>query len=779
MTTSPTPVPVEPHADPAPSGTPAPGTSTVRTAAGPSPPHADAAHGARYDLFAALVLVALVAAVYGRSLAGGFVYDDSVYVSHNPDVFSDWSVQSVRWAFTTHYFSNWHPLTWLSYRIDGSLWGRRPAGFHATNVLLHAAGAVLAYLVLRRATGDRGPSLFAAALWAVHPLHVESVAWISSRKDVLSMLCAWLALGAYGAWARTGRRGWYAAALAAFAAGMMAKQTIALFPFVLLLWDVWPLKRVRWSAPPTSGGTEPDTAPPPSDVRPPTAAPAPPPIAAIDTAREASHEPSPAPLLSSFFDAAPTPRAALEARREVEQQRHDRIERPAREATAATTTDSGTLPANPAIAPRRPLALILEKLPFVAVSVVAVILAFRAQHGSGSVRTLEDFPLSVRAANAVYSYALHLRRTVWPSDLAVGYPHPRASLAGTQLALAAGLLVAVTACVVLAATRRPYLAVGWLWFLAGMLPMCGLLQLGTAGTADRYAYFPLVGIEMAVAWLAADLFRQRPIPRFVPYSAGAVVVALAAGFAFRQVGFWHDNDSLFRRALAVTRSNAPAQIEVGNQDFLRGDTERAIARFERALEIDPRSALAACNLGYVLFKLGRNDEAERQMRRALELDPTLAVAQANLGSLLENRGDRDGALRLLEEAVAHDPNLWTAQYNLARTLEERGETARAAHHYERALAIQPVNGRTRNNLARLAHASGRTDEAVRLLRQAVLDDPQLAEAHLNLGRLLMLDSATRSEGQRHLAAAAQLDPAIAELLQKMSRAPDPNAAPRP
>ncbi len=337
-------------------------------------------------------------------------YDDDGYVTNNLHVQAGLAWDTVAWAFTTYDQANWHPVTWLSHALDCQLFQLDPAGHHGTNILLHVLNALLLFWVLAQATGFTGRSFMVAALFALHPINVESVVWVAERKNLLSMLFFLLALGAYRWYAREPRPGRYAVIAVLFALGLMAKPQVITLPFILLLWDYWPLQRMLVEGQPAAIGT------------------------------------------------------------------------------------------GAAVPPRRFSSLLLEKLPLVALSAISAVITVMAQRRGG---INPELSLSARLANAIVCYARYVGKAVWPTHLAPMYPHPGSSLANWEVFSALLFLMVVTA-LVIAARRRRYLPVGWLWFLGTLIPMIGLVQVGRQAMADRYAYVPFLGLFIMMCWGVAD-----------------------------------------------------------------------------------------------------------------------------------------------------------------------------------------------------------------------------------------------------------------------------------
>jgi tetratricopeptide (TPR) repeat protein len=531
-------------------------------------------------LLAAGLLVAATLVTYWPALENGFVFDDIDYVTLNPQVQAGLTGPSIAWAFTTGHASNWHPLTWLSLELDRDLFGPEPWGYHLTNLVLHVANALLLFLVFWKMTTAVWPSAFVAALFALHPLHVESVAWVTERKDVLSTLFGLLALLAYWAYARRPALGRYLLVVLAFALSLLAKPMLVTLPFLLLLLDYWPLGRLRL-------------------VREPLA------------------------------------------------ERH-------RAAGAA----------GPVAVAR----LILEKVPLLLLAAASCVATWLAQQHGHSVQRLAQLPLALRAGNAVVAYAVYLRKVLWPTDLAAFYPHPGSSLPWSHVAAPALLLVAVTALALWLRRRAPYLFVGWFWYLGTLVPVIGLVQVGSQGLADRYTYVPLVGIFIMAAWGVADLVARRPAQAAAPAALGwAVILVACALITWLQVHHWQDNLHLWHHALEVLPDNAFAHTNLGVAIMENAsgpdDETAAFSHFTRALQIDPDQARASLGLALLAQQRGRIEEAVQRFRRVLHLEPTNEVAQRGLasnlarqlylrGEALRREGKRAEAIACFREALS-------------------------------------------------------------------------------------------------------------------------------
>jgi len=601
----------------------------------------------RREVGLVLALVAAALAVYAQTARFGFsVFDDGRDIVENLRVYDGLSLRNARWAFRTFHDSNWMPLSWLSLMLDATIYNRWPGGFHITNVLLHVANVLLVFAFFRRATGNAQRSAFIAALFAVHPLHVESVVMIAERKDMLSMLFGLLALCSYVEYMRRRHSAWMAAALVFYLCSLSSKQTFVTLPFVLLLLDVWPLE--RWS------------------------------LRANDSQVE------------------------------------------------------GRLS-------RRLLPLLVEKLPFFTLSVVFCGVAIFAQSRGHAVRTLTDIPLTIRVLNAVLSYGLYLRRAFWPFGLAIFYPHPGPAISLPDVAVALAVLSSVTLLAIVKARRWPFLIVGWLWFLGALVPMIGLVQVGRQQMADRYAYFPFLGLYAAVAWLApAILSRPHALRRGLPAIATGIIV-LAAGVAYQQVGYWRDGVTLMRHALAATGDNLFARSILGDALLAESRVDEALEQYEQAIQLAPRDPLGYFRYGAVLQGLKRFDESARQYRASLELDEANAEAHLGLGLIYCGRRQFGAARRELDRAVELDKNNAEAYATLAALCRTLGQYGPSTDFAERALQIEDDLLYCQRLIGVNLLDQGRVNEAIDRLRRVVAAAPEAEEVRADLARALAME----------------------------------------
>ena len=515
-------------------------------------------------------------AVYWPVTHAEFInFDDPAYVTHNPPVEAGLTVDGLVWALTTGHGSNWHPLTWVSHMADCQWFGLDAGQHHLTSLLFHVANTLLVFAWLRGLTGAVWRSALVAALFGWHPLHVESVAWISERKDVLSTFFCLLTLMAYGWYVKEAEvqspkskvkerkaKICYGLALGFYALGLMSKPMLVTLPFVLLLLDWWPLGRI--------------------------------------------------------FDL--------------------------KKGRAGETV----------------WALILEKAPFFLLALGSCVVTFLVQRAGGAVMSVATMPLSQRAGNAVVSYVRYLGKTVWPEGLAMYYP-PR-HWAVWQVAGALGLLALVTVWVARERVRRPYLAVGWLWYLGTLVPVIGLVQVGGQAMADRYTYIPLIGIFIAVVWGLGDLMGNGAKLRMAAWGITTAVLAACLVLTGRQVQTWQTAITVCRHTLAVTTKNARIENLLGQALMKQNNVDEAVFHFQKAIEYLPGYTDALDNLTGVAWVLATSPEASmRNGAKAVELarqaeqasgdaNPmaigTLAAAYAETGRFADAIATAERALRV-------------------------------------------------------------------------------------------------------------------------------------
>jgi protein O-mannosyl-transferase len=675
-------------------------------------------------------------------------YDDPAYVSENPHVNIGLTWEGISWAFGRLHGERtyWHPLTWISHMVDCQVFGLKPAGHHLVNVLFHMLNTVLVFLVFLRMTGAFWRCAVLAGLFALHPLQVDTVAWVAERKNLLSTLFGLLAIWAYAAYVgksevqspKSKAQGtksvahgqwsgvlglssilplpfsrYYFLSLLLFALGLMCKPVLVTLPFVLLLLDYWPLRRLSF----------------PTLQRPP----------------------------------AP-PRHALPHSTQLL------------------------------------LGVVLEKLPFFVLSAVTSAITILAHRGLGMLDPGSLPPLGFRLENALVSYARYLGNALWPSKLAVFYPLPAAWPLWT-VAVSGVLLLAVTTLAIGTVRTRPYLFVGWFWFAGVLVPSIGLIQVGAQALADRFAYLPLVGLLLGLVWTVAEWSSGLPHrSRVVSFGAIALLL-LCAGLARTQVAHWQNTETLFRHALVVTEGNFlahgklgealagsgrlreaeaefgeaikfnqgyfPVMVSLATQLRAKGNSEAALSLFNQAVRLRPHDATAHYNLAIALGDQQRTREAFAQYIEALRLNPNLAPAHNNLASLLLGQGKTADALPHALTALRLSPDFPQAHVNAGNALFLQEKFAEAEAHYAAAAKLDSGNAEARLNLGKALVNQDKLEEAEPHLEEAARMQPGNAEPHQILAAIYSKSKRTR-EAAKEYAAALGLDPNWAEGLNNLA-----------
>ena len=680
------------------------GSRVKRKKASPTRPAASGDSRTRNDRLIASVVCILLAGIvwiaFGQTLHHDFVnYDDGPYVYDNPRIISGLTPGNIQWAFTHVHAANWHPLTTISHMLDCQLYGLQPWGHHLTNILLHAAAAILLFLALWRLTDNIWPSAFVAALFAIHPAHVESVAWVAERKDVLSAVFFILTLWAYARYARSDRFSWrrYTTVLVLFALGLMCKPTLVTLPLVLLLLDYWPLGRVRnqWSV-----------------IR----------------------------------------------------------------------------------------GLILEKIPLFVLSAASCVATILAQKEAFA--PTRAIPLQERVANAVVAYVEYLGQAIYPAHLAVLYPYPEGSLSVAQAIVALVFLLIVSVIFFVWRKAYPFAVTGWFWFVGMLVPMIGIVQVGSQPRADRYTYLPEIGLYIVATWGAMELFKRWQHKREV-FAVALLIIGAFVTRSYFQTSYWRNSETLWRHTVDITSRNyiahnnlagtlldrgqlgeaiahytealeikpdvAQVQSNLGNALVREGQVEEAIVHLQKALQIDPAYAEAYNHMGSALMKKGQAAEAVAYYQKAVQLNASYADAYNNLGVAFLRNGQVDEAIAHYRKAVAINPGSAEMQYNLGNVLAREGNWADAIECYQAALSTERDSvkaAKVRNNLGAALEKLGKSDEALEQFSQALQINGNYPEAHCNLGRMLA-QRGRRDEAVAHLREALRLKPGYEEARKQL------------
>jgi protein O-mannosyl-transferase len=606
-------------------------------------------------LVCALLMAGTILAFRGVKDAGFVNYDDPEYVTENPVVQRGLTLENVKWAFTTFHFHNWHPLTWLSYMADCQLFGVNARAMHLMNLAFHVANTLLVFLLLLRLTGALGASGIVAAFFGWHPMHVESVAWIAERKDVLSTLFWLLTMCAYAEYAkrrppsaviegdaktnparllrRTGSRGWYAAMLALFTLGLMSKAMLVTLPFVLLLTDVWPLRRLDVSA------------------------------------------------------------------------------------TGWWNNAQG---------------LIIEKIPLLVLAAAASFAAYLAQ--AGSVIAVGDLTFAERAANACMSYARYIGKTIWPTDLAVFYPP---GIWPVWQAVAVAIILGLVSVAAVKSVRdKPFFFTGWFWFLGTLVPVIGLVQVGSQSMADRYMYLPSIGLYLALVWTVREQLGPEPRTRTVALGATAAALIACLVLTVRQVAHWRNSVTLLTQAERVTPPNIVTLNNLAVALLKEGRTNEANQRVFKSLEVAPLEELTWRNAGSMAFREGRLEEALGYYRSGLKLRPQSPQLNFNAGVVLDGLGKPAEAIEHYRLAILVHPAYLQARMNLAQALIMTGDSPGAITNYVEIVRMHPDFAPAHSQLGKLYLDRGQTNQAVQHLKQALQLRPDDAEARRQLALAL-------------------------------------------
>jgi len=546
-------------------------------------------------------LILLTLAVYWNVQNFGFVnFDDNIYVTKNPQVQDGLSCQGIIEIFSDVSTGNWHPLTMISHMLDWELFGKNAGGHHWSSLIIHIINTVLLFLLLNQMTGSIWRSALVAALFAIHPINVESVAWVSERKNVLSTFFWFLTMMFYVWYVKQPHWKRYLPVFICFALGLMSKSMLVTLPFVLLLMDYWPLNRTM-----------------------------------IDTQNKLEMQP-------------------------------------------------------PSISVKAKLSfLILEKIPLFALTAIFIAVTLHTQLKEKAIASLDYIPLSLRIYNAILSYFIYLKKIFWPTDLAVFYPLVDIRL--QQILPAAAFLIAATTICCKYHKKCPYLGVGWFWYLGTLVPVIGLVQVGSQAMADRYAYVPIIGIFLMITWGIVDIFKSRllkPVAALISF----IILSTLGYCAHNQVQYWQNEYTLYTHAIKTVKPNVLLYKNLGLEMIEQHKPEAAVALFRKAIELRPDPELYS-SLGLALHMMGKYVEAEEQYIKALSLNPEAYLAHNNLGMLYMQKAKDDEALKHFQDAVRLQPRFANAHYRLAVIFKRKGMNEKANYHYQEAIRINPEFGK--------------------------------------------------------------------------------------
>jgi Flp pilus assembly protein TadD len=617
---------------------------------GRTPKAFDVSHVRTFGLIAAGLAITTFG-IYAQVIGHRFItIDDLSYIEENPMVNRGVTLGGLAWAFTTFHSGNWHPLTWIAHMIDSQFFGIVAGGHLLVNALIHVANTLLVFWFLLGTTRARWASALVAALFALHPLHVESVAWAAERKDTLSTFFGLLSLIAYVRYAGAPSIGRYAWTAVTLALGLMSKPMLVTWPFVMLLLDYWPLDRMRGLV---------------SDVG--------------GQKLSVSGQP---------------------ARRSLGE--------------GGWSVVRG---------------LVVEKIPLFAIVAASAVITTIAQSHAGGVRTFTEFPFALRLSNALVSYAKYLLLTFWPNDLAVFYPFPEAGIPAWQISGAALLLIGITAFCLFQRKIRPYLIVGWLWFLGTLVPVIGLVQVGGQTMADRYFYIPSIGLFIAIVFGLADIAKTRCVAPWLSAAIAGVVLLLLATFTNAQIKHWRDSFTLFEHALTVAAPSVAVEDSLGYAMQRSGRLDEAAVHFEKALQIRPDDYRSLLYMGVARFYQGRVPEAIQYAQAAIRLQADSPKAHDLLGMALAMQNHNEAALDEMRRAVELAPKDADIRNDLGLALARLGRIPEAIDELREALRLHPNNAAAAHaNLGLLLLQSGKVQESIPEFEAALHLNPELKAA---------------------------------------------------
>jgi tetratricopeptide (TPR) repeat protein len=588
-------------------------------------------------------------------------FDDPLYVTENSHIQSGITLTGIRWAFATTYADSlWHPLIWLSLMLDYQLFGLNAGGYHITNLILHIFSTLLLFWLFNRMTGAIWKSAFVAAIFALHPLHVESVAWIAERKDVLSAFFWMLTLCLYVYYTEKPVIKRYLPVVFCFVLALMSKPMVITLPVILILLDYWPLKRFEF--------------------------------------RE-----------GNFV-----------------------------------------------------LWQLKEKIPFFILSAVFSLITIYTQYNP----SIKYFPFGLRIANASVSYITYLEKTFMPSDLAVFYPYP-AQIPLWQVLGATLLILVISALVIGAAKRLPYLFVGWLWYAITLLPVIGIVQSGEQAMANRYHYLPSIGIAIILAWCIPLFFTHQNLRKIILFPAGVFFISILSFITWQQCGHWQNSIKLWNYNLQITKNNALAHNNLGLALFTNGKSKEAIGHYNKAIRLIPDNVIfynnransyaalgqlkraiedyneairlnphfsdAYCNLGIIQIKLGLYQNASDYFSKAIRLRPDDASYYSDRGISYANLGQYRLAMEDYNHAISLKPNDADLYYIRGAAYHNLGRYQSAVDDFNEAIRLKPSNAGFFYNRGNAYFKLGRYQSAVDDFNEAIRLKPDYADAYNNRG----------------------------------------------
>ena len=635
-----------------------------------------------------VLLSVLILAVYWKVQYYEFInYDDGRYITENKHVNSGFSKENFIWAFTHSHSANWHPITWLSHMLDVQIYGLNPGGHHLTSLAIHITNSLLLFLLFARMTGSIWRSCFVASAFAFHPINIESIAWAAERKSVLSTFFWLLTTWTYINYVQKKILARYSVVVLFFALGLMSKPMLVTLPFVLLLLDYWPLKRLK-----------------------------------ITPAKN---------IIPSDIE---------------------------------TQVDNK----------KKFLNLVFEKIPLLFLVVGSCIVTLSAQKLAGAIVSTETVQTTTRISNALVSYLVYLEKMLWPKNFSVFYPYPIGESYIWKGLVSGFVLTGITIIILRLIKKAPYLAVGWFWYLGTLVPVIGIVQVGGQAMADRYAYIPLIGIFIIVAWGLPDLLQN--------YSFKKKLLSVLAGIFFSvlitltsvQLQYWENSIKLFEHAIEVTHKKYPSFVGIySNLGVVLNQQmkfEEAMVHLKNAVKLQPTYPEAHNNLGNALSGLNRFQEANISYKEAIRLKPDYPEAHNNLAnSLSKKRKNLEEAIFHYKKAIQLKPTFYEAHFNLGVTLNKWNDSDQAIGHLQEAIRLEPGLVESHLALGNILSQKKKFKPAIDHLATVIKMDPNNAIAHNSLGSALG-EQGNFKQAMLHFNTAIKINPHYSEAHQNLSTA---------
>ena len=582
----------------------------------------------RQKLIVYIVLVVVTLAVFWQMNHYDFVFEDSAYVTENSHLQSGITPDGFLWAFSTRYADLWNPLVWLSFMVDYQLHGLNAGGYHLTNLILHVMSALLLFWLFNRMTGAIWKSAFVAALFALHPLHVESVAWIAERKDTLSAFFWMLTLCLYVYYTEKPVIRRYLPVLLCFACALMSKPMVITLPMVMLLLDYWPLDRL--------GSRK---------------------------------------VVTSMPEVMPV---SINKEKKKNILKNESIKK-------NISVPNNQKSSETKIGGIIPLWQLWEKIPFFLLSIVMVIITLYNPKALDSSKLIQ-IPLISRLANAPVAFVTYLVKTFWPYDMAIFYPFSE-QLPLWQVLGAFLLILIITAAVIVMIKRLPYLFAGWMWFSITIAPVIGIIQISRTAPysmADRYHYLPSIGLGVMMAWGIPALIKNEEIGKKILFPAGMIFLTVLSFISWNQCGYWKDSINLFSHTLKITDNN---WIIYSNRAFAYHNLRnyrQAIEDYNMVSKIKPGYAIAYNNRGIAYGNLGQYQRAIEGYNEAIRLKPDYVDAYYNRGVAYINLGRYQQAMEDFNRTIRLNPANFQAYNNMAGVYLQYGNKELGCYYAQKA-----------------------------------------------------------------------------------------------